>query len=73
MIGLVDTWPFALTAEHGELHTLNDGLDPRTWENGKYAPGVALAEREADRLGVPPARAHKGTAAIAPANENKEN
>ncbi|MEU7146997.1 hypothetical protein AB0B15_02995 [Streptomyces sp. NPDC045456] len=53
VIGIADTWPFALTENHGDLHTLKDHVDPRTWEDGKYAPGVIVAEREAARIGVP--------------------
>lgn len=52
VIGIAHTWPFALTEAHGDFHTLKDHLDPRTWEDGKHAPGVAVAEREAARLGV---------------------
>ncbi|MFD7661283.1 hypothetical protein [Streptomyces sp. NPDC059788] len=69
VIGIADTWPFALTENHGDLHTLKDHVDPRTLEGGKYASGEALAEREAARLNVPLTRA-KATAA-APANESK--
>ncbi|MFB7919515.1 hypothetical protein [Streptomyces sp. NPDC056061] len=69
VIGIAETWPFALTEEFGELHTLKDHLDPRTWENGKHAPGVAVAEQEAARMGVPLTRVD--TAATEPADETK--
>ncbi|WP_050514483.1 hypothetical protein [Streptomyces rimosus] len=69
VIGIAHTWPFALTQEHGSLHTLKEHVDPRTWEDGKYASGVALAEREAARLNLPLPRA--GGTAAAPANESK--
>ncbi|MFF8283293.1 hypothetical protein ACF06W_11290 [Streptomyces albus] len=52
VVGIAHTWPFALTEKYGDLHTLKEHLDPRTWEDGKYAPGVVVAEREAARLGV---------------------
>ncbi|MFJ4686520.1 hypothetical protein [Streptomyces sp. NPDC088789] len=70
VIGLADTWPFALTEKHGELHTLKDHLDPRTWKDGTYAPGVVVAKREAERMGVPLPRAE--ATATAPADENTE-
>lgn len=50
VVGIAWTWPFALTEAHGELHILN--ADPRTYEDGRFARGVPVAEREAARLGL---------------------
>ncbi|MEU8989987.1 hypothetical protein AB0C98_26750 [Streptomyces sp. NPDC048558] len=36
-------WPAAITAEHGELHTVEG--DPRTLDDGRYVPSVEAAER----------------------------
>lgn len=69
VVGIAHTGPFALTEKYGDLHTLKEHLDPRTWEDGKYAPGVVVAEREAARLGVPLTRVD--AAATAPATQNK--
>ncbi|MFI2031419.1 hypothetical protein [Streptomyces buecherae] len=63
VIGIAHTWPFALTEDSGELHTLKKGIDPRTWEGGKHAPGVTVAEREAERLGIRLTRAEVATPA----------
>ncbi|MEV7870152.1 hypothetical protein AB0P17_29595 [Streptomyces sp. NPDC088124] len=68
VIGIAHTWPFALTEAHGMFHTLKD-QDPRSWDDGKYAPGVVVAEREAERLGVPLTRA--GATATEQADENE--
>lgn len=70
VIGIAHTWPFAMTEAHGELRGLRKGLDPRTWEDGKHAPGVAVAEREAARMGIPLTRVD--AAATGPTDENKE-
>ncbi|MET7631816.1 hypothetical protein ABZS53_15370 [Streptomyces sp. NPDC005499] len=51
VVGIAWTWPFALTEAFGELHILN--ADPRTYEDGKFAASIPVAEREAARLGVP--------------------
>ncbi|MFD9868564.1 hypothetical protein ACFXI8_27345 [Streptomyces niveus] len=69
VIGIAHTWPFALTEAHGELQRFRKGLDPPTWEDGKHAPGVAVAEREAARMGFPLTRVD--AVATAPADENK--
>ncbi|MFJ5725827.1 hypothetical protein [Streptomyces sp. NPDC093149] len=69
VIGIAHTWPFALTEKRGDLHTLKTPLDPRTWEDGKHAPGVAVAEREAARMGVPLTRVD--ATATEPANETE--
>lgn len=72
VIGIAYTWPFALTEEYGELHTLNDHLDPRTYQDGKYAPTVSMAEREAARLGIPLTRANKDATATAAADKKED-
>jgi hypothetical protein len=45
VVGIAWVWPFALTAAHGALHTLNDGADPTTMDDGKFAAGVAEARK----------------------------
>ena len=55
VIGIACTWPFALTEHIGELHVLT--ANPRTYEDGKFAAGVDLAEQLAREYGwriVPP-------------------
>ncbi|MER7692996.1 hypothetical protein [Streptomyces sp. NPDC097610] len=36
-------WPAAITAQHGELHTVEG--DPRTLDDGRYAASVEVAEK----------------------------
>jgi hypothetical protein len=70
VIGIGYTWPFALTEASGDLHTLLDRLNPRTWQGGKFAAGVVVAEQEAARMGVPLTRAD--AAATEPIEQNRE-
>lgn len=50
VVGIAETWPFALTARYGDLHLTTH--DPATYGDGKYATSIPIAEREAARLGV---------------------
>lgn len=68
VVGIAESWPFALTEAFGQLHTLNP--DFRTYKNGAYVASISVAEREAGRLGISLTRLD--TAATTPANENKE-
>ena len=43
VVGLAWVWPFALTEACGKLHTLTADTDPLTFEDGKFAAGVAVA------------------------------
>ncbi|MFE5851999.1 hypothetical protein ACFQ61_02065 [Streptomyces sp. NPDC056500] len=67
-------WPVAITAEHGDLHTVED--DTRTLDGGRYADSAIRAERIATEHGF--ALAHQGNttepeqtapAAVEPAGE----
>ncbi|WP_405775892.1 hypothetical protein [Streptomyces sp. NBC_01538] len=51
VVGIAETWPFALTEAFGELHMLKP--DFRTYKDGAYAASIPVAEREAARIGVP--------------------
>ncbi|MFE7114918.1 hypothetical protein ACFU99_05770 [Streptomyces sp. NPDC057654] len=63
VVGIAATWPFALTARFGDLHLTTRDLS--TYENGKYAASLPVAEREAARMGVSLVRRLEGaTAAI---------
>ncbi|MBK6018525.1 hypothetical protein [Streptomyces sp. MBT53] len=42
-------WPAAITAEHGELHTVEG--DPRTVDDGRYTTSVEVAEKIAGEHG----------------------
>ncbi|UXX93949.1 hypothetical protein N7U49_21305 [Streptomyces sp. AD2-2] len=68
VVGIAQTWPFALTEEFGQLHTLKP--DFRTYKDGAYVASIPVAEREAARLGVPLTRLD--AAATDPTNENRE-
>jgi hypothetical protein len=48
---LRSAWPAAITAEHGELHTIAG--DPRTLDDGQYAAAVDDAQHLARELGFP--------------------
>ncbi|MGW3860415.1 hypothetical protein ACWEDZ_02880 [Streptomyces sp. NPDC005047] len=50
VVGIAETWPFALTARFGDLHLTT--RDPATYEHGKYAASIPVAEAEAARMGV---------------------
>ncbi|WNI17675.1 hypothetical protein [Actinacidiphila sp. ITFR-21] len=50
VVGIAETWPFALTARFGDLHLTT--ADPVTYGGGKYAASIPVAEREAARMGV---------------------
>lgn len=58
---LRSAWPGAITAAHGELHTLT--ADPRKIDGGRYAASVDLAEQIAQDLGAPLAIEQQGVEA----------
>ncbi|UGY13758.1 hypothetical protein HAP48_0035080 [Bradyrhizobium septentrionale] len=45
VVGIADTWPFAVTEKFGKLHRLqaHDTLD--TYQDGRFAGSKALAEQ----------------------------
>ncbi|MCA1218852.1 hypothetical protein [Streptomyces sp. 8L] len=61
-------WPAAVTAEHGELHTLT--ADPRTLDDGRFADSAIRAERIATEYGF--ALAEYGVDAAAEAEQRFE-
>jgi hypothetical protein len=46
VVGLADTWPVAVTVQHGELHTLAPELDvyPERWGHEQVQDAVRFAQ-----------------------------
>lgn len=44
VVGIADTWPFAISKEHGQLHGLEEGYTPEG-EYPQYAASIAEARR----------------------------
>lgn len=56
VVGVVDTWPVAVTKANGKLHALTDGTNVATWANNRadkpaLFDGAIAAINEAIRLG----------------------
>lgn len=47
---LVEAWPTAVTAKHGQFHQWKDDVDPLTHEDGKWAISHRLALQVEKRL-----------------------
>lgn len=45
VVGIADTWPFAVTKNFGELHRLHDHDTIRTYQDGRFAGSADLAEQ----------------------------
>jgi hypothetical protein len=46
VVGIADTWPFAITEAHGHLHTVEG--DPTTYRDGKFKDAIEHARRNID-------------------------
>jgi hypothetical protein len=50
VVGIADTWPFAITKEFGKLHALEEGTTIETYRDGKFAGSKEIAEQEIAKL-----------------------
>lgn len=48
---LVGAWPVAVTSEHGQFHTLEQGLDLADYEDGRYHGSARCADMLAAKEG----------------------
>jgi hypothetical protein len=46
VVGIADTWPIAVTQEHGALHTFAEGASFENYKDGELAQFVPLALSE---------------------------
>jgi hypothetical protein len=50
VVGIADTWPFAVTETSGKLHSLADGVTIETYQDGKFARSAALAAKAIQKM-----------------------